>query len=222
MLNAYPEAKAFAQEALAETKLPFAPNPDSDAAARISSLSHSIIQQSYKLRNLLEEDVSTVEQRYSELSCSVSEYRFLRSLAAPVSSPEPESEPRLKRQRLDSVQRLPNELVLRSLQFCEVRMFDSQNRHFRVFPRLSRSTHQLSLSSPDCLGVLRVNQRQFARLHRKPKPCYVSCIDAEFGSYWLCFLISPLLQKSLFLIQKSIAHGIMHSIVSPSNVACKN
>lgn len=162
----YPEAKAFALEALAETKLSLA--PFSDTTAKLSSLSQSISQQATQLLSSLEQDVSTVEQLYSGLSCVVSEYRhLLRSLAEAPAEPEP----RVKRQRRDVVQWLPNELVLSSLQF------DNCLPLFRVFPRLSRSTNQLSVSSPESLGVLRLSLEQFGKLTQLWKPRCIGSVD---------------------------------------------
>lgn len=177
-MASYPEAQAFAQEALAETKLPLPPSPDSDTASRLSSLSHNITRQATELLNSLQGAKEEIERLYSELSCVVSECRHLRSLAA-ESLAEPEQEPRVKRQRLDSVQRLPNELVLWSLQFAS----DHKDRlPFRVFPRLNRSTNRLSVSSPEWLGVLQLFMHQFPE-PVQPKPRFLGCVDTTIRPF---------------------------------------
>lgn len=158
----YPEARAFAQEALIEAQLSsFVTESDT---TRLSSACQSVIQQANELISLLESgDLPELERQYSVLSCSVSELRRLR----PVITEE-------KRQN-ESEHRLPMELVLQGLQFVE-------HLSFKVFPRLNRASQQFSVSSPESLGVIDLSRHQLTKLF-EPKPRYIGCASVQQSAF---------------------------------------
>lgn len=160
----FPEAQAFAREALALAKLVTPTHSESD---RLSFLSECVEQHATDLLNSLEGgDVSSVEQQYTVLSCVFTEFRFLRSQVTDT--------PRMEHQCFES-QRLPMELVLQSLQFI--------GRSFDVFPRLYRSTQHLSVSSPECLGVLGLSFDQLVKLKEQPRPRCLVDIKGVFSTF---------------------------------------
>lgn len=190
----FPEAQAFAREALAEAELPV--RPDHPAATRLSSLAQSIIQQSTGLLDVLEGgDLPDVEARYSEMSCAVSELRHLRSVGVTARGEGEAAAVADEHLR----QLLPMELVLLSLQFSFVD-WTKCHQQFTVFPRLSRGARRLSVTSPESLGVLQLGtfSHHVSRLFT-PKPLFVGCI--EVISVWVLWvkLISLGLDFSPFI-----------------------
>lgn len=177
----YPEAQSLALEALAEVQ-PSTTDRKTALEAQLSLLSDSVVQQAHGLLALLEGgDVDEIEKLYSALSCTMSELRHLRS-------DDGASESHMKH-RTGSGQQLPNELVLRSLQFAN-EMY--QNLQFSVFPRLSRSAHHLSSSSPQSLGVFQLIPFRISELSL-PRPRCVGCIALNlcpFRQLCLCHLTS--------------------------------
>lgn len=175
-----PEARSFSKEVLAEARLPLSSDPNHPEASQLSSLSQRMVQLANELLMVSTGVKQIVEGLYCELSCVVSEFRYLRSLLSRKMWPEPEQ--KVKRQRFESVQQLPNELVLRSLQFRGQSVF-------RVFPQLSRSTLQRASSSPDSLGVLALTREGFPKLARLPKPRCVGLVDVSLGCSCLIHLL---------------------------------
>lgn len=170
-MSIYPEVQCFAQAALTEAEAQLCLNPDLGSetdGARLFVLSQSIMQQATELISMVG-DRSEVERQYTALSCAMSELRYLRSMTA-----APPSEHVFVRQCSETVQWLPNKLVLQGLQFVQ-REFG--NHPFSVFPRLSRATHWLSESSPECFGVIRFNPFVFMKLAERTKPRCVGCFD---------------------------------------------
>lgn len=148
------EAESFAQEALAEVKLASESKLDS---VRFLSLSQTIAQQATQLINM-EGELHDLEDQYCRLSCSVSDFRQLQSLAMKHAGQGVE-------QTCGSLQRLPNELVLQSHQFV--------GQPLKMFPQLSHAARNLAESSPNCLGVLDMPFRYLAQ----PKPRYVGDVN---------------------------------------------
>lgn len=165
----FPEAQALAEEALAEAQLLFA--PQHSMTTRMLTLSEKIVLNATKLLDLSKfREVSAVEETYCLLSCLVSEFRHLRSLAA-----ESLAEHRVKRQQCDSAQLLPIELILRCFLLAG---WSKHQPAFSVFPRLNRAAHRMALSCPNCLGVLDLKSHLFTELVRLPKPRCVGFADA--------------------------------------------
>lgn len=162
-----PEAKSFAQEA--HDQLPI--SPSHPEAARLSSLSESVVQQASELIGLLEVgELALIEKLYCKLSCAVSELRHLRSIDTTCAT---DAESSVERSN-SGQERLPRELVLQSLEYAGL--------SFSVFPQLSPATHSLSVSTPENLGVLTLREIEFFKLAQQPKPRCVGCVEVSVDS----------------------------------------
>lgn len=214
----YLEAKSFAEETLAEA---LTSDPNHADPSRLASLAQLIVMQASELLSVSDVEKQIVERLYCELSCSMSEFRHLRFPSERFLHAE-------ELQLCESLQRLPNELVLRSLQFI-LTTWPRSHPQPCVFPRLSRSTHRMSVQSPECLGVLDVCREQCIKME-KPKPHCFRCIDAQIGLYsgerpvltCLSALSLSLLQSTQIVSlshHECIAHGTAHSIAFQSVVA---
>lgn len=158
----FPEAQSFALEALAKAEQYLVdpqPHPDS---TQLLSLCESVLQQANGLLGLLEGgDVAEIERQYCALCCAVSELRHLLSVGNAAESPPVE-------------QRLPNELVLRALQFVDC--------SFNVFPLLSRATERMSESSPEILGVYKLILDQSELPESRPR--FISSVDIASACHY--------------------------------------
>lgn len=161
------EVQAFVHEAIVESHLPIVPNhPNS---ARLLFLSLSIFQLADGLIGLLDSgEMSKVESLYCELSCAVSEFRHLRSVHGVTCAVDAEWS--------DREQRLPNELVLQSLQFVDMQQSS-------MFSQLCRATLRLSLWSPACMSL---NHHQFFKCALLPRPHRVGCADIDICQFSSC------------------------------------
>lgn len=179
----YPEAVAFAEEALTVTNA-CNHNPTTDPERRLALL-QSISQTAINLLSIAgSDDRDAVESLYSQLSCILSEFRSLSVDCNSLNHPK-------KRQMCDDAQLLPTEIVL----LCVCSIPDPFHRFTRgqIFPRLNRTTHRMIIDAPHLLGEFSLHSKTFAQTKNREKPRYLGLVDVSgwVNDRELAFFLPP-------------------------------